>query len=243
MSKKALIIIAVLILLPIIVTLCLYIDHCQENPVVATYDGDVSRIKYNGKTLIAVEGEENYKFRYGEYLGKIGDTMFGASLYRVLDDNGKRYYAVPDRDKNILYTASGKLEDGVKNPNSKVTRLVFDDYAVVLEGEKAQTVSSAFMDDEAIVFTMKPSSYKDDEGKLQYRVYDIRESYDGSAILTKNTGKLYYLTEKKVWVFVPMETYNASVEEYGENSRKLTFEAYQLVDAAARLILSNYIEN
>ncbi len=241
MSKKTLIIIAILILLPIIVTLCSYLNYRNNNPVVASYDGNVTRINYDGKTLIAVEGEENYRFRYGKYLGKIGDSNFGPSLYRVLDDETEEYYAVADRDKNILYTESGKLEDGIKTDENFVTRLVFDDYSVVIEGISAKTVSEAFSGESSTSFKMKPSSYRDENGKYQYRVYDIWVSFGGSAILTANTGKLYYLTEEKIWVFAPMDAYEEAVEEYGENDKKLVFDAYRVDDAAARLILSEYI--
>jgi hypothetical protein len=241
MSKRALIVIGALALLPIIITLCVYISYCADNPVVASYDGDVTRISYDGKTLIAVGMEEDYRFRYGEYLGKIGDRNFGPSLYRVLDDENGCYYAVADRDRNILYTESGELEDGMKTEGSTVTRLVFDSYSVIIEGSKAQSVSAAFMGDGAEKIEMKPSTYRDDDGNKQYRVYDIWFSYDGSAVLTENAGKLFYLTEEKMWVFVPLEIYEEGVEEYGESSSKLVLESYIVRSAAARLILSEYI--
>lgn len=241
MSKKALIIIVAIILLPIVVTLCFYISYCGDNPVVASYDGDVTRIAYKDKILIAVEGEEDYRFRYGEYLGKVGDRNFGPSLYRVLDDESGCYYAVADRDRNLLYTESGRLEDGVKTGNSTVTRVVFDNYSVVIEGFDAQTVSNGITGTEAEAIELKPSVYRDEDGKNQYRTYDIWVSYDGSAILTENTGKLFYLTEEKTWVFVPLDVYEEGVEKYGENSSKLIFNAYAVKAAGARLILSEYI--
>lgn len=241
MSKRALIIIGAIMLLPIIVTLCFYISYCGDNPVVASYDGDVTRISYGDKTLIAVEGEENYRFRYGEYLGKIGDRNFGPSLYRVLDDESGCYYAVADRDKNLLYTESGKLEDGMKTDNSTVTRLVFDNYSVNIEGVDAQTVSDAFIGAGAEEIEMKPSAYRDENQNKQYRVYDIWVSYNGSAVLTENAGKLFYLTEEKSWIFVPLDVYEEGVEKYGESSSKLVLKSYVVKAPAARLILSEYI--
>ena len=241
MSKRALIVIGVIILLPIIFTLFFYISYCSDNPIVASYDGDVTRILYGDKTLIAVKGEESYRFRYGEYLGKIGDRNFGPSLYRVLDDEGDSYYAVADRDRNLLYTESGTLEDGVKTEKSTVTRLVFDNYSVIIEGNDAKTVGEALTGADAEPLELKPSTYRDEDGNKQYRIYDIWLSYDGSAILTENAGKLFYLTEKKVWVFVPIDVYEAGVEKYGAESRKLVFEAYVVKAASARLVLSEYI--
>lgn len=241
MSKRALIIIGAIMLLPIMFTLFFYISYCADNPVVASYDGDITRISYEDKTLIAVEGEEDYKFRYGEYLGKIGDRNFGPSLYRVLDDESGCYYAVADRDKNLLYTESGKLEDGVKSENGTVTRVVFDNYSVIIEGVSAKTVGDAFFGEGAEEIEMKPSTYRDEDGNRQYRIYDIWLSYDGSAVLTENAGKLFYLTEEKTWVFVPIEIYEEGVEKYGENSSKLVLKSYVVKAAAARLILSEYI--
>lgn len=241
MSKRALIVIGVIILLPIMFTLFFYISYCGDNPLVASYDGDVTRISYKDKILVAVDGEENYRFRYGEYLGKIGDRNFGPSLYRVRDDEGGCYYAVADRDKDLLYTESGLLEDGVKTGNSTVTRLVFDNYSVIIEAFEAQTVSNALSGADAEQIELKPAKYRDENGKDQYRIYDIWLSYDGSAILTENVGKLFYLTEEKTWAFVPLETYEEGIEKYGESSSKLVFGAYEVKAAAARLVLSEYI--
>jgi hypothetical protein len=243
MTKKALIIIGIIILIPILVTIFFYLDYCRDNPVVAQYDGDVTRIVYKGTTLIAVDSEENYyTFRYGEYLGKIGDRDFGASLYRVRDDKSGEYYAVADREKNLLYTESGVLADGVKGENSKVSRIVFDNYATVIDGADAEKVHSALCGESASEFEFKPSRYLDENEKKLYKMYDLSVAYDGSAIVTDKIGKLYYLQTLKKWVFVPLDVYEEGVDEYGESSSKLVFASYMVDDAAADLIIKSYIE-
>ena len=231
MTRRALIVIAVIVLLPIIFVGYKLSGFKDENQVVAEYGENVNIIEYDGKTLYRVDGVE-YNFRFGEYLGKIGDSLTGAPFYLVADDDGGEYYAIADGKERVLFTESGELVDGVRTAFSRVTRFVLDDYLVceedvhninMLTGVQGRRVS------------VDLSKYKN-----VYKYYDVYLSFDGSAILTEYYGRYLYLTEKEIWLFVRAEDVALAEEEYGDELSETVYVADMLTDEEAKALLDSY---
>lgn len=231
MTKRALIVIAVILLIPILFVGYELLGFKSGNKVVAEYGGNVDIIEYDGKTLHRVDGVE-YNFRLGEYLGKVGDSLTGAPLYLVADDDTGDYYAIADGKEKILFTESGKLTDGIRTPFSRVTRIVFDNYLVCEENvHNIDTLIGA----SGRRVSVDLSDYKDG-----YKYYDVYLSFDGSAILTEYYGRFIYLAEKEVWLFVTSEDVAAATEEYGDELSETVYLADMLTDEETKAILDSY---
>ncbi len=231
MTKRALIVIAVIVLLPTVLVGVKLLGFGPVNPVVAEYGGSVDVIEYDGKTLRRVKDVE-YNFRFGEYLGKVGNSLTGAPLYLVADDDTGDYYAIAEGKKKILYTESGNLTDGVRTPFSRVTRLVLDDYLV--SEENVHNINTL------IGIHGKRVSVDLSDYKKAYRYYDVSLSFDGSAILTEYYGRFLYLTEKEIWLFVTAEDVAAAREEYGDDISETVYLADMLSDEEAKILLDSY---
>jgi len=231
MTKRALIIIAILILIPIIVVVYGISKFKERNIVVAEYGGSIDIIEYDGMTLHKVHGEEDYNFRFGKFLGKVGNRLTGASLYLVAEDETGKYYAIADGTKRILYTESGELVDGSHTDNSQITRLVFDDYLVE---EKDPENISKLIGAERKTVSVDMSEYS------VFKYYDIYLSFDGSAVLTECAGRLIYLTELEKWLFLSPEAISAAEEEYGEKIEDSMFVAELVSDNDAVSLLESY---
>lgn len=231
MTKRALIVIAVILLIPILFVGYELLGFKSGNKVVAEYGGYVDIIEYDGKTLHRVDGVE-YNFRLGEYLGKVGDSLTGAPLYLVADDDTGDYYAIADGKEKILFTESGNLTDGIRTPFSRVTRIVFDNYLVCEENvHNIDTLIGA----SGRRVSVDLSDYKDG-----YKYYDVYLSFDGSAILTEYYGRFIYLAEKEVWLFVTSEDVAAATEEYGDELSETVYLADMLTDEETKAILDSY---
>ena len=231
MTKRALIVIAVIILIPILFVCYEFSGFREGNMVVAEYGGSVDIIEYDGKILHRVDGVE-YNFRFGEYLGKVGNSLTGAPLYLVADDDTGEYYAIADGKKRILYTESGTLTDGVRTPFSRVTRFVLDDYLVC--EEKTHNVNML------IGIQGRRVSVDLSEYENGYKYYDVHLSFDGSAILTEYYGRYLYLTEKEIWLFVTAEEIAAAEEKYGDDLSETVYVAEMLIDEEAEALLNSY---
>ena len=231
MTKRALIVIAVILLIPILFVGYKLLGFKAGNKVVADYGGNVDIIEYDGKTLHRVSGVE-YNFRFGEYLGKVGDSLRGAPLYLVADDDSGDYYAIAEGKEKILYTESGKLTDGVRSPFSRVTRLMLDDYLVV--EENVHNINAL------IGVQGRRVSVDLSEYKKGFRYYDVYLSFDGSAIITEYYGRYLYLTEKEIWLFVTAEDVAAAEEEYGNDLSETVYVADMLTDDEAKALLDSY---
>ena len=231
MTKRALIVIAVILLIPILFVCYELHGFMSGNEIVAEYGGNVNIIEYNGKTLHRVGGVE-YNFRFGEYLGKIGDSLRGAPFYLVADDDSGKYYAIADGKEKILYTESGKLTDGVRTQHSRVTRMVFDDYLVI--EEKNDNINSL------IGAQVRRVSVDLSDYKNGYKYYDVYLSFDGSAILTEYYGRYLYLTEKEIWLFVSAEDVAAAEDAYGEDLSETVYVADMLTDEDSKAVLNSY---
>ena len=232
MTKRALIVIAILILIPIIVVAVSISKFKEKNVVVAEYAGSVDAIEYDSVTLRRVPGDDEYNFRFGEYLGKVGDPLTGASLYRVADDKTEKYFAIADGTKRILYTRSGKLVDGVRSENSKITRIVFDNY-LIEEADEENIALLAGLSGKKVSLDM--SEYK------SFKYYDLFLSFDGSAILTEYYGRIFYLTDRELWLFVTPEERELAEEEYGDEIEETVYIAQLISDEALTELLDSYI--
>lgn len=231
MTKRALIVIAVILLIPILFVCYELRGFMSGNEIVAEYGGNVNIIEYNGKTLHRVDGVE-YNFRFGEYLGKIGDSLRGAPFYLVADDDSGEYYAIADGKEKILYTESGKLTDGVRTQESRVTRMVLDDYLVI--EEKIDNINSL------IGAQVRRVSVDLSDYKNGYKYYDVYLSFDGSAILTEYYGRYLYLTEKEIWLFVSAEDVAAAEDAYGDDLSETVYVADMLTDEDSKAVLNSY---
>ena len=234
MTKKALIVIAIAILLPIALTLWAVNDYYKKNNVVAEYGGSVEVIEYDGKTLYMVKSEEGYNFRFGDYLGKVGDSMTGASLYRVKDDKTSKYYAIAQGAKRILYTESGSLIDGVKSESSVVTRIVFDNFAIE---EKDADDIALILSPIGNKVSVDMSNYADG-----YKYYDLYVSYDSSAIVTDHIGRLIQLTEKEKWIFISPDALDSAEEEYGKDIENTVYIATLIEKGDLYYLLESYFK-
>lgn len=231
MTKRALVVIAIIILIPIIAVVYGVSKFKERNIVVAEYGGNIDIIEYDGMTLHKVHGEEEYNFRFGKFLGKVGDRLTGASLYLVAEDETGKYYAIADGTKRILYTESGELADGVHTENSRITRLVFDDYLV--EEKDPENISKL------IGATRKKVSVDMSEYPI-FKYYDIYLSFDGSAVLTEFAGRLIYLTELEKWLFLSPDAISAAEEKYGEKIEDSLYVAELVYDKDALSLLESY---
>lgn len=232
MTKRALFVIVILLLIPIIVVAVGISKFKEKNVVVAEYAGSIDAIEYDSVTLRRVPGDEEYNFRFGKYLGKVGDPLTGASLYRVADDKTEKYFAIADGTKRILYTRSGKLVDGACNDNSVITRIVFDNYLIEETDEEKIALLS---DISGKKVSLDMSEYK------SFKYYDMYLSFDGSAILTKYYGRLFYLTDRELWLFVSPEERETAEEKYGDEIEEIVYIAQLISDETLTDLLDSYI--
>lgn len=202
MTRKTWIVLAIIFLIPVVIIAVTVSKYNKRNPVVAEYADRVNVISYNGLTLHAVPGEDGYSFRYGEYLGKVSDSFYGASLYRVRDDATGKYYALADGDRNVLYTESGRLADGVYDFITPVTRIIIGNYRYVFDDSDTVTMFASLEYNERTAYEFIPSDCVDDAGNRTYEEYLIRVCYGGSAICTGNIGRLIYMTDSKKWIYL-----------------------------------------
>lgn len=232
MTKRALIVIAILILIPIIIVAVGISKFKENNVVVAEYSGSVDAIEYDSVILRRVPSDDEYNFKFGEFLGKIGDPLTGASLYRVLDDKTGKYFAIADGTRRILYTRSGNLIDGARKENSEITRIVFDNYFIEETNKESITLLGNLSGKRV---SLDMSEYN------AFKYYDLYLSFDGSAILTEYYGRLFYLTERELWLFVMPEDLEAAEEEYGDDIEDAVYIAQLIADEALTELLDSYV--
>ncbi len=233
MTKRALIVIALLIILPIVVAFYAMGKFKDQNRVVAEYMDGVDIIEYDGMLLRRVEGAEEYRFRFGEYLGKVGDPLTGAPLYRVLDDNTGSYFAIAEGKRKILYTSSGKLIYGNKDENSIATLLVFDDFFVV---ENHVDIIAKITGITGKRVSVDMSKYPD------FKYYDLYLAFDGSAIVTEYFGRLIYLTDRESWIFIMPDNLAMAEEDYGDEIGETVYLAVLISDEEISNLLDSYFD-
>ena len=231
MTKRALIVIGILMLIPIIVIMVAAARFKNSNRVVAEYGGNIDIIEYDGMTLRRVNSEFENKFRFGEFLGKVGNSLTGAPFYRVADDDTGSYYAIAEGGKKILYTKTGKLVDGVRNENSVVTKLIFDDFYIVEEDPEN---ISAIVNLSGKRVSVDMSKYK------SFDYYNLYLAFDYSAIVTEYFGRLYYLADREDWIYVTPEALEAAEEEYGDEISESVYLADLISDKELEKLLDSY---
>lgn len=233
MTKRALAVIAILMILPIVVALYAVEKYKEQNQVVAEYCGGVDVIEYDDVTLHRVEGAEEYRFRLGEYLGRVGNAVTGAPLYRVLDDETGSYFAITEGKSRILYTESGKLVDGIKGEDSIATLLVFDEFLVVEE----------YADIIAKITGISGKRVSVDMSKFpEFKYYDLYLAFDSSAIVTEYFGRLIYLTERESWILISREDLELAAEEYGDEIDETVYFATLISDEEVSDLIDSYFE-
>ena len=233
MTKRALAVIAILMILPIVVALYAVEKYKENNQVVAEYCGGLDIIEYDGVKLRRVEGAEEYRFRLGEYLGKVGNALTGAPLYRLLDDETGSYFAIVEGKSRILYTKSGKLVDGVKGEDSIATLLVFDDFLVV---EKYVDIIEKITGASGKRVSVDMSKFP------EFKYYDLYLAFDLSAIVTEHFGRLIYLAERESWILISPEDLELAVEEYGDEIDETVYLATLISDEEVSDLINSYFE-
>ena len=233
MTKRALAVIAILMILPIVVALYAVEKYKENNQVVAEYCGGLDIIEYDGVKLRRVEGAEEYRFRLGEYLGKVGNALTGAPLYRLLDDETGSYFAIVEGKSRILYTKSGKLVDGVKGEDSIATLLVFDDFLVV---EKYVDIIEKITGASGKRVSVDMSKFP------EFKYYDLYLAFDSSAIVTEYFGRLIYLAERESWILISPEDLELAVEEYGDEIDETVYLATLISDEEVSDLINSYFE-
>lgn len=233
MTKRALVVIAILMILPIVVALYAVEKYKENNQVVAEYCGGLDIIEYDGVKLRRVEGAEEYRFRLGEYLGKVGNALTGAPLYRLLDDATGSYFAIVEGKSRILYTKSGKLVDGVKGEDSIATLLVFDDFLVV---EKYVDIIEKITGASGKRVSVDMSKFP------EFKYYDLYLAFDSSAIVTEHFGRLIYLAERESWILISPEDLKLAVEEYGDEIDETVYLATLISDEEVSDLINSYFE-
>lgn len=233
MTKRALAVIAILMILPIVVALYAVEKYKENNQVVAEYCGGLDIIEYDGVKLRRVEGAEKYRFRLGEYLGKVGNALTGAPLYRLLDDETGSYFAIVEGKSRILYSKSGKLVDGVKGEDSIATLLVFDDFLVV---EKYVDIIEKITGASGKRVSVDMSKFP------EFKYYDLYLAFDSSAIVTEHFGRLIYLAERESWILISPEDLELAVEEYGDEIDETVYLATLILDEEVSDLINSYFE-
>ena len=233
MTKRALAVIALLMILPIVVALYAAENYKEKNQIVAEYCGGLDIIEYDGVKLRRVEGAEEYRFRLGEYLGKVGNALTGAPLYRLLDDETGSYFAIVEGKSRILYTKSGKLVDGVKGEDSIATLLVFDDFLVV---EKYVDIIEKITGASGKRVSVDMSKFP------EFKYYDLYLAFDSSAIVTEHFGRLIYLAERESWILISPEDLELAVEEYGDEIDETVYLATLISDEEVSDLINSYFE-
>ncbi|MCQ2427575.1 MAG: hypothetical protein MJ137_04125 [Clostridia bacterium] len=222
MTKRALAVIALLFVIPVIAGLVFFVKWKNRNPVVAKYVESVNVIEYRGETYRLVEGSEDFCFELGAYVGKVGERLTGAPLYLVKNDETGEYLAVSGNDGIVLFTVTGKLADGAEKENSRITAVSFNNFAQKCTDKAMLSQLSDIMSSE-VNYTFVPDEWK---VKNEKAVTDISEGFsvtgikkwrvdicfDGSAVASKRAGYILKIEKKNIWLFVS----EAAVNRCGE---------------------------
>ncbi|MBP5173664.1 MAG: hypothetical protein ILP01_01830 [Clostridia bacterium] len=215
MTKRAAVIIALLLLLPAVAGAILYSKWKAKNPVVARYGDTVYEIVYDGDSYFRVDGSDELGFQLGDYLGKIGDRMTGAPVYCVKRDLTGEYLAVPGDGGVFLYTVSGRLADGEPSTPDRITALSFSRFSVFVDDpEEIVGLLALFQSETGTVF--RPSDWDGSENKEDSLSYDITSDslpgctvwrveacYGGSAVAAGKLGWVLKTNRKNSWYFIP----------------------------------------
>ncbi len=250
MTKRAWIVIAVIILVPVFVTLHFFIRWKRNNPVVADWKGDTSVVAYRDLELHEVIGSSAYRFRTGKFIGKIADRLTGPSLFRIEGDDSLELFAVADSSGRRIYTAGAPVPAGAFSGD-------------VVTGVFAP--SGSYSDDEvlcadvAMILADRSAPYRFDTDDLaKVHQYEIYVCWDGSCVSANCPGVIAGPTERGRWYFIPAaedvpEEAATTAAESGEETAETTdaaetadeddgkIAAYEIVSADAASLLRAFL--
>jgi len=252
MTKRAWIVIAIIICVPVLVTLHFFIRWRRDNPVVADWKGDTSVVAYRDLELHEVIGSSAYRFRTGKFIGKIADRLTGPSLFRIEGDAGLELYAVADSSGRRIYTAGAPIPDGAFS-GEKVTG--------VFAPSGSYSDDEVLCDDLAMILADRSAPYRFDPDDLaKVHQYEIYVCWDGSCVSANCPGVIAGPTERGRWYFIPAaeevpeETENTSEESGEETTGETTGNttgkadeddgktlAYEIVSADAAAVLRAFL--
>ena len=231
MTKRAIIIVSALIILPIIVAAVAVSSVKIGNPVVAEWDDDRTGVIYNGEHYSPVGKVGERKFEIGEYLGRIADSFYGSPLYRVKGDSAGYLCYAMDGKKLILLSKTGLPLDGMPDggiPGELIlgkSRIDDPDDMALLRSLTEITDPENVTDDEELPIAFSTKKYK---GK--YTMYKIWEFWGGSAVALDSGVRLFHMSETDNWYFVTAED-AASAE--AEEAQYYIYTARPLKDDTA----------
>lgn len=240
MTKRALIIISSLILLPLLITLTVWSVTRIKNPVVAQWDDNMTGITYKGESYLPVGKVGERLFSVGKYLGRIGNSRHGAPLYLVRGDSAGYLCYAAEGEKLVLLSKTGKPLDGTGSGMPEKIRLgktvtdKSDEIAVLMSLDDLTDPEKVTDDDDLpIVFSTK--KYK---GK--YTKYKLWEYRGGSAIGLDSGARLYHMDETGNWYYVTAA--DAARAESEEGATYFTYTARPLRSADAIMLIERLAE-
>ena len=208
MTKRAAIVIAIILIIPIAVTFHFYNKWKSDNPVVAEWKGDTSVVSFRNLELTEVVGSSEYRFRTGKYVGKISDRLTGPSLYRIEGDDTFALYAVVDSSRRRIFTAGEPLPAGAFS-GEKVTG-VFTGSGVFGDSEKLTSAVALILSDRSEPVLLE-------SGELEkISTCDLYVCYDGSCVSAKKAGSVAGPTERGRWYFLPADGAESAAESAAE---------------------------
>ena len=171
------------------------------------------------------------KFSPGEYLGKIGDSLFGAPLYRVKDDSAGYLCCAKDGKTLILFSKTGLPLDGI--PDGGIPgELIFNGERISDAGDIALLRSLEALTDPAKVTDRDdmPTDFSTKKYKGKYTMYKIWEVWGGSAVALDSGVRLFHMSETGNWYFV---TISDAAKAEAEEKEYYTYTARPLKDKTA----------
>ncbi len=233
MSKKALIIIAIIILIPVLITIAAVSDWKRENEVVAEYGDNINTVIYGKLTLHEVPDNDSYMAEPGVFIGKVGDRLLGAGLYTLKYDTSGEIWALVTEKGTVIYTESGSLPAAAYAGES-VTRIFFDSFQnPVASKENVALLTEAFS-----LSSSSVSWTPDKDEKTVSR--EIHYCYDGCAVSTVTVGTLIYFDKTGRWFYLPSEGKKSAEEEAAASGNtEAVYTVYRLESASVRRLLKS----
>jgi hypothetical protein len=194
MTKRALAVIAVILIIPIAVTAVFYHKWKNANPVAAEWKGSTDTLVYRASTLKRVYGSDGFAFETGKFIGKISDRMTGPALYRVKGDADGELFAVVTSGSRYIFTESGKMPE---SPSVKLTGVFIDGKGTMRTYADALALVTSLGELEPGT-TLKLTGDKDDPP-----VYVLWPCFGGSPVSTGPSGRIAGPTGRGRWYYLP----------------------------------------
>jgi len=211
MSKKALAVIAFLILVPILLTVNYIRSWKNEKRPVAEYGETTDTVIYGSLTLKAVPHNDTYLAETGKFIGKIGDSLLGAGLYTVKNDKSGTIWATVNEKGLVLLTESGELPAQAFSGN-KITRIFFDTFDNYTEETGEIALIEMIMSGGTEVIYYTPD--KD----VEVSEHSIHIYYDNCAVSTVCPGKFLHFEETGMWYYLSTEAEEKAKQCYTDGT-------------------------